>query len=94
MAIAVMISILAFSVITSSPNVCMVNFENFSGILKLASQLEDVNEDEGDDCCTLRHCCVNVTLYIYMLSLFPVGSTCIYVYTKANQLNQKGEKGS
>ena len=50
-----MISTLAFSVIVSSLRVAMVIFENFSGILKLPSQLEDVNEDEGDGC-ALRGC--------------------------------------
>ena len=48
MAIAEMISTLAFSVIISSLSVFMVILENFSGILKLPSQLEDEKEDEGD----------------------------------------------
>lgn len=47
MAIAEMISTLAFSVIISSLSVFMVILENFSGILKFPSQLEDVKEDEG-----------------------------------------------
>ena len=48
MAMAEMISTLAFSVIISSLSVFMVILENFSGILKLPSQLEDEKEDEGD----------------------------------------------
>ena len=58
MAIAAMISTLAFSVITSSLSVFMVILENFSGILKLPSQLEDINEDEGDYCSILRGCMI------------------------------------
>ena len=48
MAIAEMISTLAFSVIISSLSVFMVILEDFSGILKIPSQLEDEEEDEGD----------------------------------------------
>ena len=55
MAIAEMISTLAFSVIISSLSVFMVILENFSGILKLPSQLEDEKEDEGDGS-TLKGC--------------------------------------
>ena len=48
MAIAEMISTLAFSMIISSLSISMVILENLSGILKFPSQPEDEKEDEGD----------------------------------------------
>ena len=48
-AIAATISTRALSVITSSLSNFMVTFENFSGILKLPSQLDEINDEDGDD---------------------------------------------